>query len=56
LNYENDIRVRTKKFAVRIVKLTQELKNSNVDYPLRDKNELLEISKVLGAIIIKLKA
>ena len=116
MNYENDIRVRTKKFAVRIVKLTQELKINNVDYPLRDqllrsgtsiganvreakasssrkelirfyeialrsanesdywmevieegytmnnnlmkndKNELLEISKVLGAIILKLKA
>jgi four helix bundle protein len=116
LNYENDIRVRTKRFAVRIVKLTQELKANNVDYPLRDqllrsgtsiganvreakassskkelirfyeialrsanesdywmdvieegyimndnlmkndKNELLEISKVLGAIIVKLKA
>jgi len=36
VKYENDIRVRTKKFAVRIVKQTQELKASSVDYPLRD--------------------
>lgn len=115
MNYDNDIRVRTKKFAVRIIKLTQELKKYNVDYPLtrqilrsgtsvganvreakasstkkelirfyeialrsanetdywmdvieegyelnnglmkNDKNELIEISKVLGSIIINLK-
>lgn len=115
MQYENDIKIRTKKFAARVVKLTNELKLKNVDYPLRDqilrsgtsvganvregkassskkelirfyeialrsanetdywmeviqegydldinlmkndKSELLEISKVLGAIIINLK-
>lgn len=115
MNYDNDIRVRTKKFAIRIIRLTQELKKYNVDYPIvrqilrsgtsvganvreakasstkkeliryyeialrsanetdywmdvieegyqlntdlmkNDKNELIEISKVLGSIIINLK-
>ena len=115
MEYENDIRIRTKKFAVRIIKLTKDLKRNNIDYPLirqilrsgtsiganvregkassskkeliryyeialrsanetdywmevleegyelksdlmkNDKNELLEISKVLGSIIINLK-
>lgn len=115
LKYDNDIRDRTRKFAVRIIKLTKELKKHNIDYPLvrqvlrsgtsvganvregkassskkelmrfyeialrsaneteywmeileegyelnqelmkNDKNELTEISKVLGAIIVNLK-
>lgn len=115
MEYENDIRIRTKKFVVSTIKLTKELKKHNVDYPLvrqilrsgtsiganvregkasssrkeliryyeialrsanetdywmevleegyelkselmnKDKKELIEISKVLGSIIIKLK-
>lgn len=115
MQYDNDIRDRTKKFAVRTIKLTKELKKNNIDYPLirqilrsgtsiganvreakassskkelirfyeiglrsanethywmevleegygldeqlmkNDKNELIEISKVLGSIIINLK-
>jgi four helix bundle protein len=54
VNYENDIRVRTKKFAVRIVKLTQELKSKNVEYPLRD--QLLRSGTSIGANVREAKA
>ena len=37
MNYDNDIRDRTKKFAVRTIKLTKELKKNNIDYPLTGK-------------------
>lgn len=54
MNYDNDIRVRTKKFAVRIVKLIQELKTNNVDYPLRD--QLLRSGTSIGANVREAKA
>lgn len=54
MKYDNDIRVRTKKFAVRIVKLTQELKTNNVDYPLRD--QLLRSGTSVGANVREAKA
>ncbi len=53
MKYENDIRVRTKKFAVRIVKLTRELKASSVDYPLRD--QLLRSGTSVGANVREAK-
>ena len=54
MNYDNDIRIRTKKFAVRIVKLIQELKTNNVDYPLRD--QLLRSGTSIGANVREAKA
>jgi four helix bundle protein len=54
VKYENDIRVRTKKFAVRIIKLTHELKTNNVDYPLRD--QLLRSGTSVGANVREAKA
>lgn len=37
MEYEKDIRVRTKKFAVRIIKLVLELKVRGIEYSLRDQ-------------------
>lgn len=37
MQYDNDIRIRTKKFAIRVVKLTNEFKSKNIEYPLRDQ-------------------
>jgi four helix bundle protein len=54
VKYENDIRIRTKKFAVRIVKLIKELKTNNVDYPLRD--QLLRSGTSIGANVREGKA
>lgn len=52
--YERDIKVRTKQFAVRIIKLTIELKNQNVDFPLRD--QLLRSGTSIGANVREAKA
>ena len=54
MNYDNDIRVRTKKFAVRVVKLTNELKTKNIDYPLRD--QFLRSGTSIGANVREAKA
>ena len=54
MEYEKDIKIRTKKFAVRIVKLTQELKTNNVDYPIRD--QLLRSGTSIGANVREAKA
>lgn len=54
MQYENDIRVRTKKFAVSIIKLTQELKTKNVEYPLRD--QILRSGTSVGANVREGKA
>ncbi len=54
MEYENDIRVRTKRFAVRIIKLTQELKIRNVEYPLRD--QILRSGTSVGANVREAKA
>ena len=54
MKYEQDIKERTKKFAVRIIKLTQELKTNNVDYPLRD--QLLRSGTSVGANVREGKA
>jgi four helix bundle protein len=54
VQYENDIKVRTKKFAVRVVKLTNELKLKNVDYPLRD--QILRSGTSVGANVREGKA
>ena len=52
--YESDIKVRTKNFAVRIVKLTNELKTKNIDYPLRD--QFLRSGTSVGANVREAKA
>ena len=52
--FEKDIKVRTKQFAVRIIKLTIELKNRNVDFPLRD--QLLRSGTSIGANVREAKA
>ena len=54
MQYSNDIRDRTKKFAVRIVKLTSELKIKNIDYPLRD--QFLRSGTSVGANVREAKA
>jgi four helix bundle protein len=54
LKYENDIRIRTKRFAVRVVKLTNELKTKNIDYPLRD--QFLRSGTSVGANVREAKA
>ncbi len=47
MEYEKDIRLRTKKFAVRIIKLTIELKAKGVEYSLRD--QILRSGTSVGA-------
>ena len=54
MEYENDIRVRTKKFATRIIKLTVELKVKNVEYSLRD--QILRSGTSVGANVREGKA
>ena len=54
MKYDNDIKIRTKKFAVRIIKLTNELKIKNIDYPLRD--QLLRSGTSVGANVREAKA
>lgn len=54
MEYENDIRIRTKSFAVRVVKLTNELKTKNIDYPLRD--QFLRSGTSVGANVREAKA
>lgn len=54
MKYESDIRIRTKNFAVRIVKLTNELKTKNIDYPLRD--QFLRSGTSVGANVREAKA
>lgn len=54
MKYDNDIKERTKKFAVTIIKLTFELKNKNVDFPLRD--QLLRSGTSIGANVREAKA
>ncbi len=52
--YEKDIKIRTKQFAIRIIKLTIELKSTNVDFPLRD--QLLRSGTSIGANVREGKA
>jgi four helix bundle protein len=47
MQYENDIRDRTKKFAVEIIKIVVELKKEGVEYPLRD--QILRSGTSIGA-------
>lgn len=47
MEYEKDIRIRTKKFAVSTIKLTKELKKHNVDYPL--VRQILRSGTSIGA-------
>jgi four helix bundle protein len=54
LQYDNDIRIRTKRFAIRTIKLTKELKNNNIDYPLRD--QFLRSGTSIGANVREAKA
>jgi four helix bundle protein len=54
LEYEKDIKIRTKSFAVRVVKLTNELKTKNIDYPLRD--QFLRSGTSVGANLREAKA
>jgi len=54
MEYEKDIRVRTKKFAVRIIKLTIELKAQGVEYSLRD--QILRSGTSVGANVREGKA
>lgn len=54
MQYENDIKIRTQKFAVRVVKLTSELKTKNIDYPLRD--QFLRSGTSIGANVREAKA
>lgn len=54
MQYSNDIKERTKKFAVRVVKLTGELKSNNIDYPLRD--QFLRSGTSIGANVREAKA
>jgi four helix bundle protein len=54
VKYENDIRLRTQKFAVQVVRLIERLKSNNVDYPLRD--QLLRSGTSIGANVREAKA
>ncbi len=54
MEYEKDIKIRTKSFAVRVVKLTNELKTKNIDYPLRD--QFLRSGTSVGANLREAKA
>lgn len=54
MEYEKDIRVRTKKFAVRIIKLVLELKAQGVEYSLRD--QILRSGTSVGANVREGKA
>lgn len=54
MEYEKDIRLRTKKFAVRIIKLVLELKVQGVEYSLRD--QILRSGTSVGANVREGKA
>jgi four helix bundle protein len=54
MEYEKDIKIRTKLFAVNIIKLITELKKINIDYPLRD--QLLRSGTSIGANVSEAKA
>ncbi len=54
MEYEKDIRERTRKFAVRIIKLTGVLKLLGVDYSVRD--QLLRSGTSVGANVREGKA
>jgi four helix bundle protein len=54
VQYENDIKIRTKNFAVRVVKITSELKSKNIDYSLRD--QFLRSGTSVGANVREAKA
>ena len=52
--YENDIKDRTKKFAIRIVKLCTELKRNKIDFALSD--QLIRSGTSVGANVTEAKA
>lgn len=54
MKYESDIKERTKNFAVRIIKLTKELKEKSLEYALRD--QLLRSGTSVGANVREAKA
>ena len=52
--YEKDIKDRTKKFAIRIIRLCAELRKNKVDFPL--VNQLLRSGTSIGANVTEAKA
>ena len=54
MQYEQDIKVRTQKFAVRIIKLCAELRKSNVDFAL--VRQILRSGTSVGANVREAKA
>ncbi len=54
MQYEKDIKERTKEFAVVTVKFVIELKNTGVEYPLRD--QILRSGTSIGANVKEARA
>ena len=54
MQYERDIKERTKEFAIIIVKFTIELKKQGIEYPLRD--QLLRSGTSIGANVKEARA
>lgn len=52
--YEKDIKERTKKFAIRIIRLCAELRKNKIDFPLI--NQLLRSGTSIGANVTEAKA
>ncbi len=52
--YEKDIKDRTKKFGIRIIRLCAELRKNRVDFPL--VNQLLRSGTSVGANVVEAKA
>ncbi|MBI4929382.1 MAG: four helix bundle protein [Bacteroidetes bacterium] len=52
--YEKDIKERTKKFAIRIIRLCAELRKNKIDFPL--VNQLLRSGTSVGANVVEAKA